>query len=251
MTLDGRITLITGAANGIGEATARRFAKDGARLVLTDVEMERLAQVVADIRAGGADVLQYQMDVTRRQEVQSVFDAVRAEWSVPQIVLHIAGVAAPSHFLQHSDADWDRTIAVNLTGSFIVGQVAAQAMVDAGIAGSIVLMASTNGLVAEEDLAAYNASKFGVVGLMKTMAVDLAKHNIRVNSVNPGLIRSRLTECSWEGTPQGDWYTRERIPMRRLGSPDEVAACFRYLASDDASFITGHTLVVDGGQLTI
>lgn len=251
MTLEGRIALITGAANGIGEATARRFANDGARLVLTDVETDRLARVAEDIQSSGTDVLHYPMDVTNRQEVQSVFDLVKANWGAPQIVLHIAGMVAPDHFLQQSDADWDRTIAVNLTGSFIVGQIGAQAMVDAGIPGSIVMMASTNGLVAEEDLVAYNASKFGVVGLMKTMAVDLARHNIRVNSVNPGLIRTRLTREVWEDTSQEDWYTRERIPMHRLGLPEEVAACFRYLASDDASFVTGHTLVVDGGQVSI
>jgi NAD(P)-dependent dehydrogenase (short-subunit alcohol dehydrogenase family) len=141
-------------------------------------------------------------------------------------------------------------LGINLTGSFIVGHVAAQAMVVGEMPGSIVFMASTNGLVAEEDLAAYNASKFGVVGLMKTMAIDLAQYHIRVNSVNPGLIKTRLTQFAWENPDIVNWYTKERIPMRRLGLPEEVAACVAFLASDDAAYVTGHTLVVDGGQLT-
>ncbi len=252
MRFDNKIVLVTGAANGIGEASARRMASEGARLVLTDIESARLAEVAASLTLTGVDVLPYTLDVTIRDQVQQVFDAVKSAWgSPPHIVAHIAGMVKAQHFLKLPPEDWQRTLNVNLNGSYTVGQVAAQAMVDAGIHGSIVFMASTNGLVAEEDLADYNASKFGVVGLMKTMAVDLAQHHIRVNSVNPGLIRTRLTRGAWENAEVEAWYTRERIPMRRLGQPEEVAACVAFLASDDASYVTGHTLVVDGGQLTI
>ncbi len=251
MKLKGKTAFITGAANGIGEATARRLAADGARVVMTDIEIERLAQVAAEIAATGTEVRHYPLDVTRRDQVQAVFDQLQTDWGAPDVVAHIAGVGKALHFLKLTDADWSRTIDINLRGSFLVGQIGAQAMVNAGIHGSIVFMASTNGLVAEEELADYNASKFGVVGLMKTMAIDLASSHIRVNSVNPGLIRTRLTQGSWDETETGQWYTRERIPMRRLGLPAEVAACVSFLASDDASYVTGHTLVVDGGQLTL
>jgi NAD(P)-dependent dehydrogenase (short-subunit alcohol dehydrogenase family) len=251
MQLTGRIAFVTGAANGIGEAVARRLAADGARVVVTDIELDRLTQVAQDISATGAEVMQFVLDVTKRDQIQAVFDEVITKWGTPQIVAHVAGAVALAHFLDHSDEDWNRIIDINLTGTFLVTQVAARAMVKAGIPGSIVMMASTNGLVGEEDLAAYNASKFGVVGLTKTMAIDLARHNIRVNSVNPGLIKTRLTRGVWENETAKKAYEDQRIPMRRLGTPDEVAACFSFLASDDAAYVTGHSLVVDGGQLTL
>src|SRR4029077_10926079 len=122
-------------------------------------------------------------------------------------------------------AEWSRTININLTGSFLVAQVAARSMVAANLPGAIVFMASTNGLGGEEDLADYNASKFGVVGLTKSLAIDLARNNIRVNSVNPGLIKTRLTKGVWESEENTKWYTKERIPWGRLGDPEEVAAC--------------------------
>lgn len=250
MRLEGRIAFVTGAANGIGEATARRLAADGARLVATDVEKDRLTKVCQSIAATGAQVMQHELDVRNRDQIQAVFDDVEAKWGVPQVVAHIAGIGVPQHFLEITDDEWDRTIAVNLTGTFLVTQIAARAMVRAGIPGSIVMMASTNGLVGEEDLASYNASKFGVVGLTKTMAIDLARYNIRVNSVNPGLIRTRLTRSTWENPAAVKAYEDQRIPMRRLGTPEEVAACVSFLASDDAAYVTGHSLVVDGGQLT-
>jgi 3-oxoacyl-[acyl-carrier protein] reductase len=250
MRLKDRIALVTGAANGIGEAAARRLAAEGARLVLTDIEQDRLTEVAQSISASGTDVLQFELDVRHRDRIHAVFDAVAEAWGVPHIVAHIAGTVVVHNFLDVTDEDWKKVLDINLTGTFMVTQIAARAMVKAGIAGSIVMMASTNGLVGEEDLAAYNASKFGVVGLTKTMAIDLAKHGIRVNSVNPGLIKTRLTQGIWEDAAQKQAYEDQRIPMRRLGTPDEVAACFAFLASDDASFITGSSLVVDGGQLT-
>jgi NAD(P)-dependent dehydrogenase (short-subunit alcohol dehydrogenase family) len=250
MRLAGRTALVTGAANGIGEATARRLAADGARVVLTDIEKQSLNAVAESISESGADVLQYELDVRQRDQVQAVFDTVEAAWGTPQIIAHIAGTVIEQHFLDITDEAWNRVLAVNLTGTFLVTQVAARTMVKAGIPGSIVMMASTNGLVGEEDLAAYNASKFGVVGLTKTMAIDLARHHIRVNSVNPGLIKTRLTRGIWENPAKVKDYEDQRIPMRRLGTPEEVAACVAFLVSDDAAYVTGHSLVVDGGQLT-
>jgi NAD(P)-dependent dehydrogenase (short-subunit alcohol dehydrogenase family) len=250
MRLSGRIALITGAANGIGEASARRLAADGARVVLTDVEKTRLEEVAQSIRETGADVLTYELDVRKRDKIQAVFDDVAAKWGTPNVLAHIAGVVVFDHYLNIKDEDWDRVIGINLTGTFLVTQIAARAMIKVGIGGSLVLMASTNGLVGEDNLAPYNASKFGVVGLTKSMAIDLSEYNIRINSVNPGLIKTRLTRELWEDSKATQAYQEQKIPMRRFGTPEEVAACVSFLASDDAAYVTGHSLVVDGGQLT-
>jgi NAD(P)-dependent dehydrogenase (short-subunit alcohol dehydrogenase family) len=165
------------------------------------------------------------------------------------VLCNIAGIAIDEHFLQITDERWNQTLAINLTGVFLCSQVVARHMVERRIEGRIVHLASTNGLVGEEDLTAYNASKFGVVGMTMTMAIDLAPYNIRVNSVCPGLIKTRLTEPARKD-PQWAADYLKKIPLKRFGEPEEVAAAVAFLASNDSGFITGHQLVIDGGQLT-
>ncbi len=165
------------------------------------------------------------------------------------VLANIAGIAHDEPFLEITDEWWDRTLAINLTGVFYCAQIVARHMVENKIAGRIVSMASTNGLVGEAKLAHYNASKFGVVGLTMTMAIELAPYNIRVNSVCPGLIQTRLTASSIADPNWVKGYL-PKIPMNRFGQPEEVAAAVAFLASTDSGFITGHQLVIDGGQLT-
>jgi NAD(P)-dependent dehydrogenase (short-subunit alcohol dehydrogenase family) len=233
----------------MGRTTALRFAREGARVVVADIERESAARVADEIREDAGSALDVHLDVTSRESVMEMMARAVAEYGRVDVLCAIAGIAGTVPFIEMTDAQWDRVLAVNLKGVFLCGQLAAQQMIAQGSGGSIVNMASTNGLVGEEELAHYNASKFGVVGLTKTMAIELAPHDIRVNAVCPGLIRTRLTAAlSNDPIATAEYY--KKIPMGRFADPDEVAGAFLFFASEDASFITGTTLVVDGGQLT-
>ncbi len=249
MRFANQVALITGGGNGMGRATALRFAQEGARVVVADIESENAAQVAEAIRAGGGDALAVHADVSRRESVAAMVAQTVQAFGRVDILCAIAGIAGAVPFLELTDAQWNRMLAVNLTGVFLCGQLVAQQMIKQGTGGKIVNMSSTNGLVGEAEFAHYNAAKFGVVGLTLTMAIELAPHNIRVNAVCPGLIRTRLTDAFVADQAFADEY-RKKIPMGRFALPDEVAGAFLFLASDDASFITGTTLVVDGGQLS-
>lgn len=205
---------------------------------------------MADVLRGeGGQAIGVGVDVTQRGQVEAMLDAALTAFERVDVLANIAGIAHSEPFLAITDEWWDRTLAVNLTGVFLCSQVVARHMVEQAIEGRIVNMASTNGLVGEADLAHYNASKFGVVGLTMTMAIELGPYKIRVNSVCPGLIKTRLTQPSRQDPAWTADYLR-KIPMERFGEPEEVAAAVAYLASTDSGFITGHQLVIDGGQLT-
>jgi len=244
-----QVAIVTGAANGIGAATARRLAQEGASVVVADRDFSGAQQTVAAIQEAGGKAVAVAVDVTERAQVEAMLAAAIEAYDHVDVLANIAGIAQDEPFLDITDEWWNRTLAVNLTGVFYCSQIVARHMVARGIEGRIVNMASTNGLVGEELLAHYNASKFGVVGLTMTMAIDLAPYKIRVNSVCPGLINTRLTRSSIENP---DWVKSylPKIPLQRFGKPEEVASAVAYLASTDSGYITGHQLVIDGGQLT-
>jgi NAD(P)-dependent dehydrogenase (short-subunit alcohol dehydrogenase family) len=244
-----QVAIVTGAAHGIGAATAERLAGEGAAVVIADLDAQGAEQRATLIRAAGGDAFALQLDVTSRASVESMLAATLQQYGRVDVLANIAGVAFGEPFLEITDEKWHTTLAVNLTGVYLCSQVVARQMVQQQIAGRIVNMASTNGLVAENNLAHYNASKFGVVGLTMSMAIDLAPYNIRVNSVCPGLIKTRLTQPARENPEWVAGYM-QKIPLKRFGEPEEVAAAVAYLASLDSGFITGHQLVIDGGQLT-
>jgi NAD(P)-dependent dehydrogenase (short-subunit alcohol dehydrogenase family) len=246
MRLQGRVTAITGGALGIGRATARLFAEEGATVALGDVQLEAAEKVAQEIERGGGKAIAIALDVGDAAQVQAFVDRVAKEFGRLDVMFANAGIAHSAPFLEHPEAQWHRMMRVNLTGVFLCGQAAARQMVRQGGGGRIITTASINGFRGVENLVGYNAAKAGVIELTRTMAVELAQHRITVNAIAPAQIDTRLTRT----LPEEARRRRvERIPMGRFGEPEEVAKVALFLASDDASYVTGHTLAVDGGYL--
>ncbi len=241
-----KIALVTGAARGLGKAIAERYLQDGACILAFDANARGLAQTVNDWAAGDR-VVAMSGDVRNRKDISSAVDMAVAQWGRIDVLANVAGIAAETHFLEITPDEWNDIIDINLTGVFNVAQIVASQMVKQPQGGVIINMASKNGVAAEVKFAHYNASKAGVILLTKTMALDLADNNIRVNAVAPGYI---LTPMAEEIDPPEfmEFYQNRLIPLNRLGTPEDVAGAFAFLASDDAQFITGHTLIIDGGQ---
>ncbi len=243
--------LITGGARGIGRATADRFASEGARVLVADRLVDLMVETAGEIgEKHGTQVLTYAMDVTRKAEVEGLVAFALDQLGGIDVLINNAGVAHLVPFLELSEEQWDETININLKGHFLVAQAVAREMVRAG-SGAIVNMCSTNGLVAESDCAHYNASKGGILLLTKTMALELAPYGIRVNCLAPGYIVTPLSAgvLIEDSSRSPEEYARTKIPLGRTAQPEEVASVFAFLASDDASFITGEAVVIDGGQL--
>ena len=246
MRLPGRVAAITGGALGIGRATALTFAEEGATVALGDVQTEAAEAVAQEIRGRGGKAIAVGLDVGDAAQVQAFVDRVVEEFGRLDVMFANAGIAHSAPFLEHPEAQWHRVLRVNLTGVFLCCQAAARQMVKQGGGGRIITTASINGFRGVENLAGYNAAKAGVIELTRTIAVELAQHRIAVNAIAPAQIDTRLTRS----LPEGARRRRvERIPMARFGEPEEVARVALFLASDDASYVTGHTLAVDGGYL--
>ena len=248
--LRGKGVLISGGTSGIGFATARRFLDEGARAFIGGLDAGELAIALQELGGAGPGLGGAVGDVSEEADVTALVDAAVAALGRIDVLINNAGIARKSRFLDTKAADWDRTIAVNLRGMFLVAQTVARLMsADAG-GGVIVNMASTNALGGEEEFADYNASKGGVLQLTRTMAVELGGQGIRVNCICPGFIDTPLNRAL--GDEEGfRAYEHDRIPLGRRGQPEEVAAAYAFLASDDASFIHGAALVVDGGQTAV
>lgn len=239
------IALITGGAQGIGFACAQALADDGAQIVLADIKQKEVSAAAAQL---GGDTLALVCDVANPSDVNAMFEQIEQKLGVVSILVNNAGVSLPSDFLETSVEDFQKVIAVNLTGAFCVLQRAAKAMVKEKIKGSIVNMSSINAQVAIPSIAAYCASKGGVMQLTKSSSLALAPHNIRVNAVGPGSIDTEML-AAVNANPEAMATVMSRTPLQRIGEPREIADVVAFLCSDKASYVTGETIYVDGGRL--
>lgn len=248
MRLKDRRVLITGGAQGIGYGIAQRFLEEGAKVFLTDRLDEKLQETVQHFRQTYEHVAAAVCDVSKEDQLERVAELAWQQWDGIDVLVNNAGIATREPFLDITLQYWEHLMNVNLKSTFYLSQLISRRMVAGNIPGSIVNMASKNGLSGSSMLAHYNASKGGVVLLTESMAVDLAPYHIRVNAVAPGFIDTPLDRelKKKEKTPL---VLTNRTPMGRLGTVEEVAHAFLFLASEEASYITGTTIVVDGGHL--
>lgn len=248
---DGRVAVITGAAQGIGAACARRLAADGAQIALWDVADDAGRALAAELADAGARTAHIHCDVSRKAEVDAALAATLADFGRVDLLVSNAGIFRAADFLDVSEADWDAVIGVNLKGAFLVGQAVARQMVAQGGGGAIVQMSSVNGVMAIPTIASYNASKGGINQLTRAMALALADHRIRVNAVAPGTIATELARQAVLTSDDARLRILGRTPMKRLGEPGEVADVVAWLLSDAASYVTGEIVFVDGGRLAL
>lgn len=234
--------VITGGAGGIGSATARRFLEEGARVAVLDRDEAACRRIeLALPKLSGA----LQVDVSDSEDVKRAFEALDGLLNGLDVLINNAGISIRSPFVDITPQQWRTVLDTNLNGVFYVAQQAARRMLAAG-SGVIVNMGSTNGLMGYHYYADYNASKAGVVELTRSMALELAPA-VRVNAVCPGFIMTPMQEAEY--TPEMRRAFEVKVPLRRLGRPEDVAALFAFLASDDAAFITGQCFVIDGGEI--
>ncbi|GAB4532870.1 MAG: SDR family oxidoreductase [Anaerolineae bacterium] len=245
--LAGRVAIVTGAGRGIGRAIAMSLADAGAWVCVNDINPDTARATAGEIRERGGQAFEYTADVSHKMQVGAMIEAVRDRWDRLDILVNNAGVEPKASVLELDEWDWQRTLDVNLKGTFICTQLAGRVMRDQG-GGVIVNVASIAGFKSPlPNASAYCASKAGVVGFTRECAREFAAYQIRVNAICPGVIITPMTEQS-RSNPDVMRKWLEDIPAQRLGEPEEVAGVVLFLCSDAASYVTGHALVVDGGK---
>ncbi|MFN7536868.1 MAG: 3-oxoacyl-[acyl-carrier-protein] reductase [Burkholderiales bacterium] len=243
MRLHQKVAVITGAAGGIGWATAQKFAREGAIVVVVDLKPEAVDRAVRDLQAAGSQARGFALDVTQRPELDAMVMKIREVYGRIDVLVNNAGITMDARLVKMTEEQFDKVINVNLKGVFHCTQAVVELMIAQG-SGVILNASSVVGLYGNFGQTNYAASKFGVIGFAKTWARELGPKGIRVNAVCPGFIATHILDTIPETVLEG---MKERVPLRRLGTPEEIANVYAFLASDEASYINGAVIEVGGG----
>ncbi|KAB1196323.1 MULTISPECIES: SDR family oxidoreductase [Haloferax] len=247
--IQGKTALVTGGASGIGRATALRFGEEGANVVVSDVQVDAGNQVVSEIENDGGEAVFIQADVSKESDVARLVDETVNTYGGLDFAHNNAGIEGEVGSIAEMDLeDFQRVIDINLTGVFLSMKYEIPRLLDRG-GGAIVNTASVAGMTGAPNLSHYYAAKHGVIGLTRSAALEVATDNIRVNAVLPGVIETPMVERFTAGNEEAKAALLKDEPIGRLGKPEEIASAVVYLCSDDASFVTGHPMVVDGGYV--
>ena len=245
MNLNGKVALITGGAQGIGRIISAELASQGAHVILADINLEGAEKTPIGIKSSGGEASAVRIDVASAADVRGVFDSILKEYKPVDIVVNNAGITRDGLLVRMKEVDWDLVLNINLKGSFLCSQQAAKQMMKQK-SGSIINIASIVGMMGNFGQSNYSASKSGLIGFTKTLAREVAPRGIRANAVAPGFIDTEMTKVLEESVRS---KLIEQIPLARLGQPEDVANCVSFLVSENASYITGQVINVNGGML--
>ena len=245
MSINGKIALITGGARGIGRFISEELASQGAHVILADINLDGAEKTAIGIKSAGGQASAVRIDVANATDVRGVFDSILKEYKPVDIVVNNAGITRDGLLVRMKEVDWDLVLNINLKGSFLCSQQAAKQMMKQK-SGSIINIASIVGVMGNFGQSNYSASKSGLIGFTKTLAREVAPRGIRANAVAPGFIDTEMTKVLEESVRS---KLIEQIPLARLGQPEDVANCVSFLVSENASYITGQVINVNGGML--
>lgn len=250
MDLKNKVVIITGARRGMGRSHALTLAKAGAKVVVSDISQEDCQKVVEEIEKKGGEALAVKCDVSKKEEVDEMVKKTVKKFGKVDILINNAGICQFKPFLELTEEEWDRTLDINLKGYFLCAQACAKEMAKqkSGVIVNIASVAMGQQGIGFPDITHYCASKGGIAGMTEALAVELAPYNIRVNAISPGMIETPMID-SVKADPKTMEAMLDRVPMHRVGKPEEVSKLVLFLASDESSYMTGSIVVIDGGWL--
>ncbi len=244
---DNRVALVTGASYGLGGATALGLARDGYDVAVTELRVEDLSDTIAKIEAAGRRALPVALDVRSQASIEQAMAQAIAAFGHVDTLVNNAGVLLRKDAADVTPADWDAVMSVNLTGTFFMSQQLGRHLVATGRPGCVISIASTFGVVGFAGRSTYGISKAGIVQMTRMLAIEWAEHGIRVNAIAPGTVETPARAAAFAAEPQRRQAMIDRVPLRRFGTPEEVAGLACYLASPRAAYVTGQTMLIDGG----